>query len=289
MDFISQVTLALSPAQPNPGYTQCTNLPFFLVLLKKRICTSRLPTWQAKEITLSLFMQSGISLATLLVPDVRCRQCVIDEAQKIMAAEGAEGTDPKWTTKRGEVVLKAYVRPEFVTTIHEEPDNYVLRERRELNKLVYEGSVRIIRTTVRYQNPARGGYWVHLSEHERFKHPLRTTIRITAKLSMQGNDHLDRESLNYQAFPDHFFQHWNGYNVVSPLNEPVPVGAVVAQYYGHYVPDEDIPVRKEKTAAVVDEVVQSDIGDVCGGEELHYRSPIILMENCGSPIDIDDK
>ena len=72
----------------------------------------------------------------LLVPDVLCRQCVIDKAQKIIAAEDEEGTDPKWTTKRGEVVFKKYVQPEFVTTIHEEPDIDVLRERRELNRLV---------------------------------------------------------------------------------------------------------------------------------------------------------
>ena len=242
----------------------------------------------------------------LLVPDVLCRQCVIDEAQKIIAAEDAEGTDPKWTTRRGEVVLKKYVQPEFVTTMHEEPDIYVLRERIELTTFVYEGPVRIIRTTVGYQNLARGGYCVHLSEDDRFKHPLRTTVRVTAKLSMQGDAHLNRESRNYQAFPDHFFQHWNGYNVVPPLHEPVPVGALVPQYYGHYIPDEDIPVRKEKRAAVVDEVCRSDVVDVDddasmasepatdGNEDededeeiFRYRSPIILMENCGSPIDID--
>ena len=79
----------------------------------------------------------------------------------------------------------------------------------------------------------------------------------------------------------------NGYNIVSLLHEPVPVRALVPQYYGHHVPDEDIPVRKEKRAALVDEVVQSDMGDVGGEEEVRYRSPIILMENCGSPIDID--
>ena len=102
-----------------------------------------------------------------------------------------------------------------------------------------------------------------------------------------GDDHLYRESLDYQAFPDHFFQHRNGHNVVSPLNEPVPVGALVPQYCGRCVPDEDILVRKERTA-VVHQVGQSDMGDVCGGEELCYHSPIILMENCGSPIDIDE-
>jgi hypothetical protein len=286
----------------------------------------------------------------LLVPDVLCRQCVIDEAQKIIATEDAEGTDPKWTTKRGEVVLEEYVRPEFVTNIQNEPDIFVLRERIELNTLNYEGPVRIIRTTVGYQNLARGGYCAHLSEHDRFKHSLRTTVRVTAKLSMQGDVHLDRESLNYQAFPDHFFQHWNGYNVVPPLHEPVPVGALVPQYYGYYTPNEDTPVRKKKRVVVVDEVGQSDGGDVGGGKEadtaqpegnemdvdeggdqgqngdnqhgdqsgsedasmasepatdvkededeveekFHYRSPIILVENCGSPIstdalNIDDK
>ena len=204
MDFISQVMLAPSLAQPNPGYTQCTSLPLFPVLLNQRICTSRLPTWQAKAITLSLIMRSRISLANSSPQTAFADNAFIDEAQKIIGAEDAEGTDMKWNTKRGEVVLKEYIRPEFVTTIHEEPDNYVLRERRELSRLVYEGPVRIIRTTVGYQNPARGGYWVHLSEHDRFKHPLRTTVLVTAKPSMQGDDHLERESLNYQAFPDHF-------------------------------------------------------------------------------------
>ena len=64
------------------------------------------------------------------------------------------------------------------------------------------------------------------------------------------------------------------------------MGALVPQYYGHYVPDEDIPVRKETRVTVVDEVGQPDLNDA-GGGELHYRSPIFLMENCGSPIDID--
>ena len=78
----------------------------------------------------------------LLVPDVLCRQCVIDEAQKIIAAEDAEGTDPKWITKRGEVVLKIYVQPEFVTTIHEEP-----------RQLRFEGAHRAQQTCLRRSRP----------------------------------------------------------------------------------------------------------------------------------------
>ena len=211
--------LAQSLAQPNPGYMQCTNLPLFPVLLKKPICTSRLPTWQAKEIALSLITQSWTSLATSSSHTSSADNAVIDEAQKIIAAEDAEGTDPKWTTKRRKVVFKEYVRPR---TIHEEPDVYVLRGRKESSTNSSTKVQSASSAPVRYQNPARGGHCVHLSEHDKFKHPLRTTVHVTAKLSMQGDDHLDRESLNYQAFPDHFFLHWNGYNVVLPLNEPVP-------------------------------------------------------------------
>ena len=137
---------SLSLAQPNPAYTQCTSLPLCPVLLKKPICTAGLPTWQAKEITVSLITRSGISSR----PPCPRRPLQTMRYRRSVAAEDAEGTDPKWTTKRGKVVFKEHIRPEFVTTIHEEPDNYVLRECRELNRLVCEGPVRIIRTTVGY-------------------------------------------------------------------------------------------------------------------------------------------
>ncbi|KAI0064459.1 hypothetical protein BV25DRAFT_1782348, partial [Artomyces pyxidatus] len=72
--------------------------------------------------------------------------------------------------------------------------------------------------------------------------------------------HLAAEARNYQRFPKHLFQHWNGYNVLPPLHDPVPVGAVVPQFYGHYVP--------EKTNAEAEDL-----------------SPIMLLEDCGKPID----
>ena len=58
-----------SDASPIPGPTEpwvyaMHELPLFPVLLKKPICTSCLPTWQAKEVTLSLIAWSGTSLAT---------------------------------------------------------------------------------------------------------------------------------------------------------------------------------------------------------------------------------
>ncbi|KAL1725805.1 hypothetical protein EV714DRAFT_220637, partial [Schizophyllum commune] len=84
----------------------------------------------------------------------------------------------------------------------------------------------------------------------------------------QNDDHLPHEAANYQQFPDWFFQHWSGYNVVKPLLDPTPCGALVPNFYGYYVPESP--------------------------EAPSYLSPILLLEYCGVPIEpeklsIDDK
>jgi len=66
---------------------------------------------------------------------------------------------------------------------------------------------------------------------------------------------------DYQKFPKHLFEHWNGYNVVPPLDNPTPVGAVVPQFYGMYVPE--------------------------WNEKRGYLSPIMLLEYCGIPVEPD--
>ncbi|KAJ8588562.1 hypothetical protein M405DRAFT_247812 [Rhizopogon salebrosus TDB-379] len=102
--------------------------------------------------------------------------------------------------------------------------------------------------------------------------PRTATVRLVAKLSIEHDDHLEREAKNYQRFPSHFFEHWNGYNIVPPLCDPVPVGAVCPQFYGYYTPDDPT----DNTSCP------------------HYLSPILLLEQCGSEIDskklsLDDK
>ncbi|KAI6125845.1 hypothetical protein EDD16DRAFT_1556364 [Pisolithus croceorrhizus] len=57
--------------------------------------------------------------------------------------------------------------------------------------------------------------------------PRTSIFQIAAKLSIQHDVHLAREAQNYQASPQHFFQHWNGYNLVRPIHNPVPLHAVV--------------------------------------------------------------
>ncbi|KJA23330.1 hypothetical protein HYPSUDRAFT_118082, partial [Hypholoma sublateritium FD-334 SS-4] len=80
----------------------------------------------------------------------------------------------------------------------------------------------------------------------------------------EGDEHLAREARNYQKFPRHFFEHWSGYNIIPPLIDPTPALAVVPQFYGYYVPEE---------------------GEAAEGE---YLSPILLIEDCGVPVEVDD-
>ena len=96
-------------------------------------------------------------------------------------------------------------------------------------------------------------------------------VSVTAKLCLPRRDeddddheyHLANEGKLYQKFPGHMFEHWNGYNLIPPVRYPTPVGAVVPQFYGYYLPDEENEPMKE-------------------GE---YMSPILLLEHCGVQVD----
>ncbi|KAF8835880.1 hypothetical protein BDN67DRAFT_974824 [Paxillus ammoniavirescens] len=132
----------------------------------------------------------------------------------------------------------------------------------------YEGPTITIHPDVKWQNPS---YPETICEHRKLDYkpsPRTARFLVAAKLSLPGDGHLAREAQNYLKFPAHLFQHWNGYNVVPPLHDPTPVGAVVPQFFGYYVPR-----TKSKT---------------------RYRSPILLIEHCGKPVNarklsIDDK
>ncbi|KAH8114375.1 hypothetical protein DFH11DRAFT_210542 [Phellopilus nigrolimitatus] len=99
--------------------------------------------------------------------------------------------------------------------------------------------------------------------------PPSQKVSVTAKLTLPDDRveahsrHLRDEAAAYQEFPRHMFEHWNGYNVLQPLKDPTPVGAVVPQFYGFYVPDEE------------NEAVKAG----------RYMSPILLLEHCGVQVD----
>ncbi len=101
-------------------------------------------------------------------------------------------------------------------------------------------------------------YCEHLADG--IPRPKTAKVSVTAKLTMpkvyyeeDHPGHLRNEAWNYMNFPEHFFEHWNGYNIIQPCHDPLPVGAV---FYGYYVPDKS-----------------------CGEG---FLSPILLLEHCGN-------
>lgn len=131
---------------------------------------------------------------------------------------------------------------------------------------MYQGPARFYPTvSVKYQytnsTDDRGPCCKHLFPPKLYL--PRTSVRVVAKISKEGDQHLEREAKNYQLFPQHMFEHWSGYNQVPPLTDPVPVGPVVPQYYGYYKP--------------------------AGNKQMEgrYLSPILLLENCGVPVDVN--
>ena len=86
-------------------------------------------------------------------------------------------------------------------------------------------------------------------------------VTVVAKTSFSRSEHrslFHNEAKIFNNFPKHFSEEWCGYNMVSPLSWPVPVGAVVPKFYGYYMPT---------------------------GEKKDTLSPILLMEECGTPVD----
>lgn len=151
---------------------------------------------------------------------------------------------------------------------YSEDETFILEPPRVIRTTSYSGPVLRIHTTVQWRNP-----WEEQCNHESSSFgsgpvPRTAIVGAVAKLSFKYDLHLAQEAKNYQSFPDHFFQHWNGYNVIPPIHDPIPVGALCPQFYGYYTPD-------------------NPTGDKYWGR-CRYMSPILLLEYCGREIDPDD-
>ena len=86
-------------------------------------------------------------------------------------------------------------------------------------------------------------------------------VTVVAKTSFTHSEHRSlfrNEAKIFDSFPKHLSEEWCGYNIISPLSWPVPVGPVVPKFYGYYMPT---------------------------GEKKDELSPILLMEECGTPVD----
>ncbi|KAM6497386.1 hypothetical protein JOM56_007859 [Amanita muscaria] len=214
---------------------------------------------------------------SLIVPDILCYECILEDVhQTLLAVDGADGStkDGKWKAKSGVWQKYQVGRPAEVVTrvtsdqLGEPLASYVLCSGNLETKYKYVGPCRPIKTNVKWQNGenycAHVSKRLHVDEGTR-AHPLTAKVSVVAKLSKEDDNHLAHESDIYEEFPRHFFEHWNGYNVVTPLHDPTPVGAVVPQYYGYYEP------ASQKDAS-----------------RNQYLSPIMLLEKCGRQMVVDD-
>ncbi|KAG2748645.1 hypothetical protein P692DRAFT_20833328, partial [Suillus brevipes Sb2] len=149
-----------------------------------------------------------------------------------------------------------------------EEEIFTLEPPRVIRIASYSGPVLRIHTTVKWRSS-----WEEQCHHGSSSFgsgsvPRTAVVSVVAKLSFEHDPHLAREAANYQSFPDHFFQHWNGYNIISPLQDPVPVGALCPQFYGYYRPDNPTDSKYSRRP--------------------RYLSPILLLEHCGREIDPDE-
>ncbi|KAH8079408.1 hypothetical protein BXZ70DRAFT_1012604 [Cristinia sonorae] len=97
------------------------------------------------------------------------------------------------------------------------------------------------------------------------------TVLVAAKVAIQqrtARSLLSAEAKTYSEFPQHLSEEYCGLHLLSPFMRTLaPSCAVVPKFYGYYVP---VVVEKKD-----------------GGEEEGWwqkRSPILLLEDCGTPI-----
>lgn len=222
---------------------------------------------------------------SMLVKDILCQKCMQEKvAEELKEMEKRGEYDPNEVAIGGKPEGNFSGQPSQhksakVTTTTEKfpaisaeivvkdgggpPVMYTIDPPQIIHTATYEGPVVKVFPDVHWQNPERGPYCSHIQESQGCeKVPLTAQASVVAKLSRQHDSHLAQEAENYQSFPTHFFEHWSGYNILPPLHDPVPVGALVPQFYGYYVPEKNQ-----------------------GDESSPYLSPILLLENCGIPID----
>ena len=204
---------------------------------------------------------------SFLVKEELCMDCVHSDVEEQLKKR----VEDLKNARPGKFITKTTVIPPYMMTCGpgDNETMYLLEEGSETTTRVYEGPYDVvIQSRVRYQNLERAPYCEHLKARETSVHPLTTKVSVAAKLSLQYDEHLRLEAYNYQRFPKHFFEHWSGYNIIRPFHQPVPLGAIVPQFYGYYK---------------IDEASRGD-----GSDHKEYMSPILLLEKCGTPIMFDE-
>ncbi|KAG8857580.1 hypothetical protein FRB96_005598 [Tulasnella sp. 330] len=103
-----------------------------------------------------------------------------------------------------------------------------------------------------------------------------TRFSVAAKMAGKRQEempHLINEAKTYHNFPQYLSCDWSGYQQVPPVHVPQPCCAVVPKSYGFWVPE----VTYSKLSNGV-EVKKNDVSRL---------SPILLLEECGDPINVE--
>ncbi|PPQ68570.1 hypothetical protein CVT24_005582 [Panaeolus cyanescens] len=229
----------------------------------------------------------------LLVPRPFCDSCVFETAIRIRDEEDSTSSGDKPTNATGDDMLADTKVPDKDSEPALNPSTgkekeSVLQTVDKFSWSDYKGPIRVVCVDVHYFKPFDEPCRHFVDNQEEIRKPPTATVRVAAKLSKQGDNHLKAEARNYEAFPLYFFQHWNGLVIPPSQQHPVPVGAMAPQYYGYYVfdalVDDDDPIAQ---GPLPEQGVEMDTSDT-GGKKDVYRSPILLMELCGTPINGDE-
>ncbi|KAI0767598.1 hypothetical protein C8Q74DRAFT_966700 [Fomes fomentarius] len=104
-------------------------------------------------------------------------------------------------------------------------------------------------------------------------------VTVAAKLAYNrctAHGLLHNEARVYDSLPKHTQEEWCGYEVVPQCRFPVPVGAVAPKFFGYYLPvDENGKIIERKHTGCQEDYPCT----------VEWSSPILLMEECGTPVD----
>ena len=266
---------------------------------------------------------------------VLCKMCVEADVNRILSEEDGENggkREEKWTQKSAVFrkvvkVMKPLIGARLACSNVIGDDQlhklevgekvYVVDPGMKTCRTEIEGPIRPIRTTVGWQDRLKSTC-THLLSHQPV--PPTTKVGVVAKPSLCGDYHLSREARTYQDFDQHMFEHWNEFHILPPTKELVPVGALVPQFYGYYVPelkdDEEADDLDDESNSEgdSDDYMEEEEDDGLDGYEAAenlakslsdnhsdipesearskvkrgYLSPILLLEDCGQAISPGD-
>ncbi|KAM5546094.1 hypothetical protein V8D89_000220 [Ganoderma adspersum] len=103
-------------------------------------------------------------------------------------------------------------------------------------------------------------------------------VTVAAKLAYHrctAHHLLHNEARVYDTLSKDMQEDWCGYNVVPQCRYPVPVGAIAPKFFGYYLPIDADGMPSKASHPKCSEERPCDV---------EWASPILLMEECGSPV-----